>query len=152
MPTDFETIYNIEETVLSASSAALLNQGIAAAYTERDIEVISTPFVALTINAGSPIHMYWLDNTGSVYDAWNFSMDATVCTNRMKNNISHSIYRNKVINTLADYRTYDTLPYHIVNDLKVESNNKGLDEANDLDTTNIRLGFQVWVKPDAWPV
>jgi hypothetical protein len=145
------TLYNIDEVVLSASAAAATSLGFYAIYEERDIEKMRTPFVAFTIQSGAPIHQWWLTNTGSVYDAWQYSLEATICTNKCFNNTSHSIYRNKVIDTIADCRTYDNLTYHYVNNMRVSNIAKSMDKENDLDMSTVRIDFDVWIKPEAWP-
>ena len=145
------TLYNIDETILSCSSAAATSSGFFSVYEEREIEKARTPFVAFTLQAGSPIHQWWLEGTGSVYDAWQYSMEATVCTNRYNNNVSHSIYRNKVIDILADNRTYDNLEYYWVNNMRVASVTKAMSEEHDLDLSTVRIDFDVWIKPTAWP-
>ena len=144
-------LYDIDDLILSASSAAVRSLGIGSVYQEKDTEKAVTPFVAFTIQSGNPIHQWYLESTGSVYDAWNYSMNAVICTNRYNNNVSHSIYRNKVIDKIADYRTYDNLPYHIVDNMRVTNVGKGMDESNDLDMSTINIDFNVWIKPSAWP-
>jgi hypothetical protein len=148
---NFETLYNIDDTILSCSAAAARNNGFASVYEERDIEKAVSPYVSLTIQSGNSFHEWWLENTGSAYDAWHYTMEATIVTNRYNNNYSHSIYRNKAINTLADVRTYDNLPYYFVENMRVASVNKGLSPDKDLDMSSVRIDFDVWIKPEAWP-
>jgi hypothetical protein len=148
---NIETLYNIDETVLSASVAAANTIGLDGVYSERDIEKSQSPFVAFTIQSGAPIHQWWLEGTGSAYDAWNYTMEATVVTNRYNNDVSHSIYRNKVIDVISDYRTYNNLEYYIVNNMKVTGVSKAVDSDNDLDLSTIRIEMDVWIRPEAWP-
>src|ERR1044072_454458 len=137
-------LMNFSTYILSASMVALKSDGIASVPIQRASGSLTSPHVELSLLINAPTGHSHTSGSVSEYDAWNFSLRALVVTNRITNDVSHSVYTSKVLNKLGDGRNYN-MPFHAIPYLKPTQVVTGFDANAGLDHSTIYLDGQVWI-------
>ena len=146
-----EQLLDFSTYILSASMVTLKDAGIDSVPIQRASGSLTSPHVELSLLINAPTGHSHVSGSVSEYDAWNFSLRALVVTNRITNDVSHSIYTSKVLNKLGDPRNYN-MPYHAIPYLKPTQIVTGFDANAGLDHSTVYYDGQVWIKNEFYLV
>jgi|SRR6185503_17316406 len=150
---DFETIYAIEDA-LDLAFATLIRAADLAAWTQREVSQVVTPYSAVQVSLGASTEHYALVGSNYRPDIWNASLQIQVVTDRKNNNPLHSTYRAKIRNVLADdaaIKASALLPYHEVFSTLETGTTPTIQAENDLDISTLTYAVKVGTRSGAWP-
>jgi len=152
---NFQDLFKFEKSIMSASVEILKQVDITSSFMQTGATDLSTPRVELQSLTGGPIgHVKNTTYSGSIYDAYNGTLQVLVVTDRALNAVSQTDFTSKVISQLSNLRNFNTqsiLPNHYVSKIDFRSTNVRVDAEANMDFSALSMEYIIWIRPDAWP-
>ena len=152
---NFQELFKFEYYFLSASIEVLKRVGITASFAQAGTADLTTPRVELQSLTAGPIgHVKNTSYSGSIYDAYNGTIQALVVTERALNRSLHSEFTSKVISQMSNLINYNTgsiLPYHVITKIDFRSTNVSVDAEANMDFSALAMEYIIWIRPESWP-
>lgn len=153
-PSNIETLYQIEDSIVAAASTLLSGSGLPVVNSQRETEIFTWPRVELEVTLGGPSQHVFISGSTSYYDTFTANVSAVVITDRAirESAVSHSIYVSQLISCLSDKHQFNTaslLPYHSVIQSNFDHNTITIKEDNQ-DLTACGFTYLVQINRDAW--
>lgn len=151
---DRTTLYDIENTVLSASYEILNGAGIPV-YRQRDGADEVTPRVTLQAFHGAPTGHCFVSGSKAFYDVFSGNIQVLVFTDNAFNSVSQSVLKNQCLYYLTDKNNFNSgslMPYHQLARADLQSVQTYVEsDPDNLDISGISINYVIVIKPSAWP-